>query len=789
MTLSAAALATGLITVVALNASSQTPAPAPATDFVRDVRPILESRCYECHGPKKAKGRLRLDMKASAIKGGLTGPAVIPGNADDSLLVRRVLGLDGEDRMPKDKDPLPDAQVSLLRAWIAQGAAWPDDGPMAAGAAAPEEDLPEHWAYRRPVRPTPLAVSHKAWVRNPIDQFVAARLEKEGLEPSPEASKEALIRRVSLDLIGLPPTPAEIDAFARRHRPDAYERLVDRLLASPHYGERWARPWLDLARYADSNGYEKDDLRTMWKYRDWVIEALNDDHAVRSVHDRADRRRHAAQRDGRSADRHGFHRNTQLNQEGGIDVEEARWETLLDRVNTTGTVWLGSTIGCAQCHNHKYDPFSQREYYRLLAFFSNVEYTVHGQQGGDHWIAEPTLDLPSPEQEKKRSALADELKALNAKLKDPSPEIDDAQPAWEQSMAALAAQWTTLTPVATHATTATLTKKDDGSVLASGLQAGSDRYQVELSIPEGTFTGIRLEALPDPSLPKGGPGRDYYGNFVLTGFHVDLLNGRETTAVKFGKAASDDETGDVNDLIVPPPRSVRDVAPGWSIDATRDVERLPRQAVFVPAQPMTVAAGARVRATLDFEGGNVGQALGRFRLSATSMADPARTVAIRAKTRAALSIAGDKRSPDDRRIIRAEYRGQTEALAAVRARVAAIEKELKELGIVSALVMRESPSHDRPSTLFRERGAYLSPGERVFAATPAVLPPMSDAEMPNRLGLARWLVSPVQPAHRARHRESCLGAVLRPRYRRNQRGLRHAGRAAVAPGAARLAGH
>jgi len=740
-----ATLATGLITVVALSASSQTPATAPAVDFVRDVRPILESRCYECHGPKKVKGRLRLDLKASAIKGGLTGPAVIPGNAEDSLLVRRVLGLDGEDRMPKDKDPLPDAQVALLRSWIAQGAGWPDDGPTTAAAAPPEEDLPQHWAYRRPIRPTPPAVAQKAWVRNPIDQFVAARLEKEGLEPSPEASKEALIRRVSLDLVGLPPTPAEIDAFVADTGPDAYERLVDRLLASPHYGERWARPWLDLARYADSNGYEKDDLRTMWKYRDWVIKALNDDEPF----DQFTIEQIAGDMvPNPTADQliaSGFHRNTQLNQEGGIDVEEARWETLLDRVNTTGTVWLGSTIGCAQCHNHKYDPFSQRDYYRLLAFFSNVEYTVHGQQGGDHWISEPTLDLPSPEQEKKRSALAGELKTLNAKLTDPSPEIDDGQLAWEQSMAALAAQWTTLTPLAAHATTATLTKKDDGSVLASGVQTGSDRYQVELNIPEGTFTGIRLEALPDPSLPKGGPGRDYYGNFVLTGFHVDLLNGRETTAVKFGKAASDDETGDVNDLIVPPPRAVRDVAPGWSIDATRDVERLPRQAVFVPAQPIAISAETRVRVTLEFEGGNVGQALGRFRLSATSIADPARTVAIRAKTRAALSIAGDKRSPDDRRTIRAEYRGQTEALAAVRARVAAIEKELKELGIVSALVMRESPSHDRPSTLFRERGAYLAPGERVFAATPAVLPPMSDAEMPNRLGLARWLVSPSNP--------------------------------------------
>ena len=325
----------------------------------------------------------------------------------------------------------------------------------------------------------------------------------------------------------------------------------------------------------------------MWKYRDWVIKALNDDMPFDqfTIEQIAGDMLPNPTTDQLIAS--GFHRNTQLNQEGGIDVEEARWETLLDRVNTTGTVWLGSTIACAQCHNHKYDPFSQRDYYRLLAFFSNVEYTVHGQQGGDHWIAEPTLDLPSPEQEKRRSALADELKTLNAKLTDPSPEIDDAQPAWEQSMVALAAQWTTLTPVAAHANTATLTKKDDGSVLASGVQAGSDRYQIELSIPEGTFTGIRLEALPDPSLPKGGPGRDYYGNFVLTGFHVrSSLNGRDATAVKFGKAASDDETGDVNDLIVPPPRSVRDVAPGWSIDATRDVERLPRQAVFVLAQPI-----------------------------------------------------------------------------------------------------------------------------------------------------------------------------------------------------------
>src|SRR4051812_33869501 len=335
-------LAAGVVTLLvaalggsALGVSTPAQTAAPPADYARDVRPILEARCYECHGTKKTRGRLRLDVKISALKGGSTGPAVIPGNADDSLMVRRVLGLDGEDRMPLDKDPLPPDQIATLRAWIAQGAPWPDDpaGTSTAVTLAPE-DAPEHWAYRKPVRPMPPAVSHTAWPRNSIDQFVVARLEKEGLAPSPEASKEALIRRVSLDLIGLPPTLAEVDAFVADTRPDAYDRLVDRLLASPHYGERWARPWLDLARYADSHGYEKDNLRTMWQYRDWVIKALNDDMPFDefTIEQLAGDMLPNATRDQLIAS--GFNRNTLLNQEGGIDVEEARWETLIDRVNT-----------------------------------------------------------------------------------------------------------------------------------------------------------------------------------------------------------------------------------------------------------------------------------------------------------------------------------------------------------------------------------------------------------------------------------------------------------------------
>ncbi len=745
-----AALAAASILLAGTTALPRGQTPAPATiDYARDVRPVLEAHCYECHGPKKQKGHLRLDSRLSALKGGTTGPAVVPGDADQSLIVRRVLGLDGEDRMPFEKDPLPPNQIALLKSWIAQGAPWtgPEPTSSADTAANAADAEPEHWAYRRPRRPTPPTVSQPDWVRNPIDQFVLARLDHEHLHHAPEASREALIRRVSLDLIGLPPSPAEIDAFLADTRPDAYERLVDRLLASPHYGERWARPWLDMARYADSNGYEKDNLRTMWKYRDWVITALNqdlpfDEFTIEQL--AGDMLPHPTP-DQLIAS--GFNRNTLLNQEGGIDVEEARWETLLDRVNTTGTVWLGTTIACAQCHNHKYDPFTQRDYYRFLAFFDNGEYVEKGQQGGDHWIEEPSLDLPTPDQTARRDALVAELDSLNRTLSEPSADLDAAQGAWEQAQRTIDRQWTTLTPVSAHARAATLTVEADGSVLASGPEPGSDEYVVEAELPEGTVSGVRLEALPDPSLPKGGPGRDYYGNFVLTAFHVEMLDGGAAVPVAFSSAASDDQAGgDVTDLLKPPVTTEsRDLPPGWSIDATRDPTRLPRQAVFVLASPLTGKAHARVRVRLGFNGGNVGQALGRFRVSVTSVDLPRQAVSIRAKTRAVLAIPAGERTKDQAAAVRAEYRGQAEALAPTRKRLEAVERELAGLGIVSALVLRERPGFDRPSTLMRERGAYLSPGDRVYAATPAVLPPMTGNEMPNRLGLARWLVSPENP--------------------------------------------
>ncbi len=374
--------------------SAGTP-PGKKSDFFRDIQPLLKASCYQCHGPTRQEAGLRLDRKADALKGGASGPALIPGQSQKSLLIQRLLGADGKPRMPLGFAPLSSEQTTLLSAWIDQGAAWPGSP----GAHA------RHWAYLKPIHYAPPKVRLTAWVRNPIDNFVLARLEKERLHPAPEAPKETLIRRVSLDLTGLPPTPQEIDAFLADKSPNAYTKVVDRLLASPHFGERWARLWLDLARYADTNGYEKDNRRSIWPYRDWVIQAFNRDMPFTqfTIAQIAGDMLPNATPEQKIAT--GFHRNTMLNEEGGVDQEEQRWLTIVDRVGTTASVWLGTTLACAQCHDHKYDPFTRTDYYRFFAFFDHAN--------------EPTLEAPTPEQEARRRALQAQIADLEARLKMP----------------------------------------------------------------------------------------------------------------------------------------------------------------------------------------------------------------------------------------------------------------------------------------------------------------------------------------------------------------------------------
>ena len=342
-------------------------------DFARQIAPILENRCQACHGPAQQLSGLRLDNGAGALKGGYSGPVIVPGSSSTSRLIRLISGGEGDLVMPPVGDRLSAKEIRLIGTWIDEGAHWPA---TEANAHSGRADTPgaDHWAFRPISNPDPPAVRRASWVRSPIDRFVLARLEREGVEPAPPASPATLIRRVSLDLTGLPPPGSDVDAYLSDPSPAAYERYVDKLLESPHYGERWAAQWLDLARYADSDGYEKDSERPYaWRWRQWVIEALNDNMpfdrftieqiAGDVLSDPSVEQRVAT----------GFHRNGLKNREGGVKLEQFRYEETVDRTNTVGTVWLGLTVGCAQCHDHKYDPISQAEYYRFFAFFDSIE--------------------------------------------------------------------------------------------------------------------------------------------------------------------------------------------------------------------------------------------------------------------------------------------------------------------------------------------------------------------------------------------------------------------------------
>jgi hypothetical protein len=370
---------TGFLLVAFLSVAGEVGASDRPIDFERDVRPILSGRCFKCHGPDEAsrKAGLRLDVRTGATKKRKKGFAIQPGSPEASELMRRVTAADSEERMPPVGDALTDGEVEALRSLIAAGA-----------------EYPEHWAYRRP-RKAPLpAVPDSDWPVNAIDRFILARLGAEGLTPSREARPAILLRRVTLDLTGLPPTIEQVDEFLEDPSPEAYKAAVDRLLSSPRFGEKWASRWLDLARYADSNGYHHDDLRSVWPYRDWVIEAFNSDKPFDqfTIEQIAGDLLPGATLDQRIAT--GFHRNSAANLAGGSKIDEIRAALMFDRVNTTGVVWLGATLECAQCHNHKFDPISTKEYYQLFAFYNNDVAEVERDPSSKKLIRGAMAELP-----------------------------------------------------------------------------------------------------------------------------------------------------------------------------------------------------------------------------------------------------------------------------------------------------------------------------------------------------------------------------------------------------------
>ncbi|MEW5980570.1 MAG: DUF1549 domain-containing protein, partial [Acidobacteriota bacterium] len=609
-----------------LGAVSGTRADSGKIDFVRDIQPIFEKSCFSCHGATVQLGGLRLDSKELALRGGQSGQVIRPGNATDSILYQRIIGAGDQARMPMGGDPLDAAQIKLVQAWLDQGAVWPE------GVGAEAAEIKKHWAYVAPLRPDLPSTRPSAWPRNAIDHFVLARLQEEGLTSSPEADRVTLLRRLSLDLTGLPPTIQEVDDFLKDTSDKAYEKQVQRLLASPHYGERWGRHWLDAARYADSDGYEKDKQRQVWFYRDWVIQALNHD----LPYDRFIIEQLAGDlllnptQDQIVAT--GFLRNSMINEEGGVDPEQFRMEAMFDRMDAIGKSVLGVTIQCAQCHNHKYDPLTQEEYYRLFAFLNNSH--------------EANIAVYTPEEQMKRAELFRKIGEIEADLQHRHPDWRERMAAWENEVSRTTRpEWVVVKPVIDD-TTAGGQKYQlmpDGSFLAQGYAPTKQRPKFTVTTDVQNIRAFRLELLNDPNLPLGGPGRSIKGTAALTEFEVEAAPAdapEKAVAVKIV-----DATADIN-----PPETPLDAIfydktdryrvtgpvafaidgkeeTAWGIDGGPARRNLPRKAVFVAEAPISNPQGTTLSFYLDQKHGgwnsddNQTHNLGRFRLSITSAPD------------------------------------------------------------------------------------------------------------------------------------------------------------------------
>jgi hypothetical protein len=689
---------------------------AEGPDFSRDVRPILSHHCFKCHGPDDAarEAKLRLDRAESATARAESGKTpIVPGKPEASELVRRIFSHDADEMMPPPaaNKPLSDDERRILREWVASGA-----------------EYKPHWAFVPP-RPMPPPPERDQWSRNPIDAFIQAQIEASGLglNPSPEADRYTLARRVYIDLIGLPPTPEDSDEFVNDPAPDAYERLVDRLLASPHYGERWARRWLDLARYADTNGYEKDRPRSIWPYRDWVIAALNadmpfDQFTIKQL--AGDMLPNATLADRVAT---GFHRNTMLNEEGGIDPLEYRYHAMVDRVGTTGTVWLGLTVRCAQCHTHKFDPIPHRDYYRMMAFLNNAD--------------EKQIDIPVPGLVSRRQYIEREIAAAEGDLPnrfgpggaEGRSKFEAEFEQWEKAESPQALHWKVLHPSRAKANLPHLSVLRDDSILASGDQSKSDRYQIEFEELPPRITALRLDVLPDDSLPEHGPGRVFYegpfGDFELSEWTAEA----DTAPIQFGAATQSYAANaggaaaaiDGNPLI------------SWSINKGQGQ---PHSAIFILKRPLANARRLTVRMLFEFY---YACGLGKFRILATGEPVSTKRPVLPAKIDEILAVAPSVRSPQQRAVLVQYFASIAPGLDGPRRTIQALRKQ--EPLLPTTLVFAERPTDNPRPTFVHKRGEFLQPTEAVEAQIPSLFDPLPDEFPRNRLGFARWLVDGRNP--------------------------------------------
>ncbi|MDB4532951.1 DUF1549 domain-containing protein, partial [bacterium] len=545
--------------------------------YNRDVRSILAEHCFACHGPddEHREGDLRLDIRDDVMHAGV----IKPGDSAESELVKRLVSIDSDEVMPPpESGTLSQDEKDILVKWIDGGA-----------------EYQKHWAFEPVMKATPPRISDELWCQNPIDRFILKRLENKGLRPSLQANRAVLIKRLYIDLIGLLPTPDQVDAFLADGSATAYESIVDELLRSKHYGERWGRHWLDQARYADSNGYTFDNARVMWPYRDWVIDAVNQDMPFNefTIQQLAGDLLSVPTTEQITAT--GFHRNTLINEEGGTDAEQFRVEAVIDRTNTTGTVWLALTVGCAQCHNHKFDPVSQRDYYSLFAFFNS---TVDRNNRG------PEITVRNPHAEE-----IVELERQLAALKIEEKERGDAETVEPR-------KWSVLTPLASKAESkARFETLQDQSLLVSGPNAIQDVYDIVYQVEKGKVAAFQINVLPHETLPKGGPGRASNGNFVMVDVQFDDADGNKIQLDPLALADYSQSRYDVS-LAVD-----RDLKSGWAIN-TNQKGNVSHWAKFLLAEPILFQKPTKLRLRMRFNQGTHPYNLGRFQLS-TSPVRPA----------------------------------------------------------------------------------------------------------------------------------------------------------------------
>ena len=682
--------------------------------FNRDIRPILSDRCFLCHGPdeNQRQGDLRLDQREDALE-----VAILPGNATDSELLARITSDDPELRMPppeSGRKPLNQSEIDILRNWI-------DDGAEYEG----------HWSFVAPSRPAVPEVEHEGWTASPIDRFVLQRLQREGLEPAPRADRGTLIRRVTLDLTGLPPAPEDVQTFVDDPSEDAFEKVVDRLLASTSYAEHMARGWLDAARYADTNGYQYDLEREQWVWRDWVIHAFDtnmpfDRFTVEQIAgdllpDGTDQTRLAT----------AFHRNHPITIEGGVIDEEYRTEYVVDRVVTTSTVWLGLTMTCGRCHDHKYDPLTQQDFYGLFAFFNSVP--ERGLNGFD-----PKIAAPSPLMTREIERLDAELAAAETQLEQHLDGLKGDLDEWQSLLAEeVANQWSVVVPeTRVSEGGADFELLPDQSLLVTGAKPATDRYDLVFTTPGDEVHALRLEALTHESMVANSTGRGSNGNFVLSEVDLAVKVEGEWTPVAIGSAEADYSQANYNISAAVDGKIDRG---GWAVDGNTKHEN--RTAVVSPAEPLDVPEGAPLRFRLHFQWGGSHQ-IGRLRIALADKALHKVPVGIVES----VSLESSQRSAEQSEQLNHYLLGRygSDEHRSLLARVRNLrEQRTQATAAPGTMVMAEMPQPRTTHVLYR--GEYDKPREVVDAHTPEVLPPMPEGAPPNRLGLALWMVSPENP--------------------------------------------